>query len=191
MLLLLGLIVFLGVHLTPAFPQARTGLARSLGEMGYKAAFSIASLVGLVLIVYGFGEARTAAWNVALWSPPVWTKHIAFLLMWPAFVLLVATYVPSHIRDRAKHPMLAAVKIWALAHLIANGDLAGIFLFGSFLAYGVFDRISLKKRQARGPLGARTGGLFNDILVVLVGTFAYAFMLTMGHAWLIGVRLIG
>jgi uncharacterized membrane protein len=191
MLLIAGLILFLGVHLAPAFPEARAGLARRFGENGYKIAFSVVSLIGFVLIVYGFGQARTAPWNVVLWSPPVWTKHIAFLLMWPAFVLLVAAYAPSHIRDRAKHPMLAAVKIWALAHLIANGDLAGVILFASFLAYAVFDRISVKKRQAFGPLGRKAGGVFNDVLVVLIGTFAYAFMLTFGHAWLIGVRLIG
>jgi uncharacterized membrane protein len=191
MLLIAGLIIFLGAHLLPAFPQVRAGLGQRFGENGYKAAFSIVSLIGLVLIVYGFGQARTASWNAVLWSPPVWTKHIAFLLMWPAFILLVAAYVPSRIRDRAKHPMLAAVKIWALAHLIANGDLAGVLLFASFLAYAVFDRISVKKRQALGPLGGKTGGVFNDVLVVLIGTFAYVFMLTFGHAWLIGVRLIG
>ena len=191
MLLIAGLILFLGAHLVPTFPQARAGLARRFGDNGYKLAFSIVSLIGFVLIVYGFGQARTAPWNAVLWSPPVWTKHIAFLLMWPAFILLVAAYIPSHIRDRAKHPMLAAVKIWALAHLIANGDLAGVLLFASFLAYGVFDRISVKKRQALGPLGNKTGGIFNDVLVVLIGSFAYAFMLTFGHAWLIGVRLIG
>ena len=191
MLLILGLILFLGAHLVPTFPKTRASLRVSLGENGYKGLFSIVSLIGLVMIVYGFGAARTASWNTILWSPPVWTKHIAFLLMWPAFILLVAAYVPSHIRDRAKHPMLAAVKIWALAHLIANGDLAGVLLFASFLAYAVFDRISVKKRQAFGPLGKKAGGIFNDVLVVLIGSFAYAFMLTFGHAWLIGVRLIG
>lgn len=191
MLLILGLIVFLGAHLVPTFPKTRASLRLSLGENGYKGLFSIVSLIGLVLIVYGFGSARTASLNMVLWSPPVWTKHIAFLLMWPAFILLAAAYIPSHIRDRAKHPMLAAVKIWALAHLIANGDLAGVLLFASFLAYGVYDRISVKKRQALGPLGAKSGGYFNDAMAVVVGTGAYVFMLLWGHAWLIGVRLIG
>jgi uncharacterized membrane protein len=191
MLLILGLILFLGAHLVPTFPRTRAGLRLSLGENGYKGLFSIVSLIGLVLIVYGFGAARTASWNMVLWSPPVWTKHIAFLLMWPAFILLAATYIPSHIRDRAKHPMLASIKIWALAHLIANGDLAGVLLFGSFLAYGVYDRISVKERQAPGPLGAKSGGYLNDAMAVLVGTAAYVFMLLWGHAWLIGVRLIG
>jgi uncharacterized membrane protein len=191
MLLILGLILFLGAHVVPTFPKTRASLRMRFGDGAYKGLFSVVSLIGLVLIVYGFGAARTASWNVVLWTPPVWTKHIAFLLMWPAFILLVAAYIPSHIRDRAKHPMLAAIKIWALAHLIANGDLAGILLFASFLAYGVYDRISVKKRGALGPLGAKRGGIFNDVMVVIVGSFAYAFMLTVGHAWLIGVRLIG
>jgi uncharacterized membrane protein len=191
MLLILGLILFLGAHLVPTFPRTRARLRLSLGENGYKGLFSIVSLIGLVMIVYGFGAARTASWNTILWSPPVWTKHIAFLLMWPAFILLAAAYIPSHIRDRAKHPMLAAIKIWALAHLIANGDLAGVLLFASFLAYGVYDRISVKKRQALGPLGHKSGGYFNDVMAVLVGTAAYVFMLLWGHAWLIGLRLVG
>lgn len=186
-----GLILFLGVHLAPTFPKARAKLRSRLGEIGYRGLFSALSILGFVMIVYGFGEARTASWNVAIWTPPVWTKHIAFLLMWPAFVLLVAAYTPSHIRDRARHPMLAAIKIWALAHLIANGDLAGVILFASFLAYGVYDRISVKKRQAPGPLGSRHGGLVNDAIVLVIGTAAYLLMLFYGHPWLIGVRLVG
>lgn len=191
MLLIAGLVIFLGVHLVPTRPGVREGLLRRFGPTGYRIAFSIASVLGFLLIIYGFGQARGASWNTQLWSPPVWTKHIAFLLMWPAFILLVAAYVPSHIRDRAKHPMLAAVKLWAFAHLIANGDLAGVLMFASFLAYGVIDRISVKKRHADGPLGKRKGGLVNDILVVVIGTLVYGFMLTVGHKWLIGVALIG
>jgi uncharacterized membrane protein len=190
MLLVIGLVVFLGAHLVPTFPKTRADLRIRLGENGYKGLFSLVSLVGLVLIVIGFGEARMASWNMVLWSPPVWTKHISFALMLPAFILLVATYIPSRIRDRAKHPMLAAIKIWALAHLIANGDLAGVLLFGAFLAYGVYDRISVKRRGALGPLGAKHGGALNDGLVVVIGVVLYALMLTKGHAWLIGVPLL-
>ena len=189
--LVLGLLVFLGVHLVPTSPPARDGLVRKLGEGPYKLAFTIASLLGFVLIVWGFGMARHSGVNAQLWTPPTWTKHIAFLLMWISFVLLVAAYVPSHIRDKAKHPMLAAVKVWALAHLLANGDLAGIILFASFLAWAVYDRISVKKRNALGPLGARHGGVAQDVIVVVVGTIAYLAMLFWGHPWLIGVRLIG
>ncbi|MEI2735066.1 MAG: NnrU family protein [Rhodoblastus sp.] len=189
--LILGLLIFIGVHLVPTSAPARAGLVAKLGENQYKIAFSVASFVGFALIVWGFGLARHAGANVQLWTPPTWTKHIAFALMWPAFVLLVAAYVPSHIRDKAKHPMLAAIKIWALAHLLANGDLAGVLLFAGFLAWAVYDRISVKKRAALGPLGTRHGGVAQDVIVVVVGTVAYFAMLLWGHPLLIGVRLIG
>jgi len=189
--LILGLLIFIGVHLVPTSAPARAGLVAKLGENQYKIAFSVASFVGFALIVWGFGLARHAGANVQLWTPPTWTKHIAFALMWPAFVLLVAAYVPSHIRDKAKHPMLAAIKIWALAHLLANGDLAGALLFAGFLAWAVYDRISVKKRAALGPLGTRHGGVAQDVIVVVVGTVAYFAMLLWGHPLLIGVRLIG
>jgi len=189
--LILGLLVFIGVHLVPTSQSARQSLAGKLGEDQYKIAFSVASFIGFALIVWGFGLARHSGANVQIWTPPTWTKHIAFALMWPAFVLLVSAYVPSHIRDKAKHPMLAAIKVWALAHLIANGDLAGVLLFAAFLAWAVYDRISVKKRAALGPLGTRHGGLAQDAIVVAVGTLAYLAMLVWGHPWLIGVRLIG
>ena len=189
--LILGLLVFIGVHLVPTSAPARAGLIGKLGEGQYKIAFSVASFIGFALIVWGFGLARHSGANVHLWTPPTWTRHIAFALMWAAFVLLVAAYVPSRIRDKAKHPMLAAVKIWALAHLLANGDLAGAILFASLLAWAVYDRISVKKRAALGPLGTRHGGVAQDIIVVLVGTAAYLAMFRWGHPWLIGVSLGG
>lgn len=188
--LLLGLVLFLGIHVVPTLPDARAGLAARIGENGYKMLFSVISVVGLVLIVWGFGLARGSTANVQLWTPPPWTKHVAFALMPFAFILLVATYIPSHVRDRAKHPMLAAIKIWALAHLIANGDLAGVILFASFLAYGVYDRISVKKRGALGLLGQRHGGVAADIAVVVIGLALYAVMLFWGHRVLIGVPLV-
>jgi uncharacterized membrane protein len=190
-ILILGLILFLGVHLVPTRPDLRAQLVARFGEGGFKGLFSLVSLIGFVLIVWGFGQARFGNADIQLWTPPVWTKHIAFLLMWPAFILLVSTYVPSHIRDRAKHPMLAAVKIWALAHLIANGDLAGVILFGAVLAWAVYDRISVKRRGAAGPLGNRHGGVTADVAVVVIGTLLYAAMLVWGHPWLIGLRLVG
>ena len=115
---------------------------------------------------------------------------LTLALMLVAFILLAAAYIPSRIRTAVKHPMLAAVKLWAFAHLLVRGDLASLLLFGSFLAYGVFDRISVKKRHALGPLGAAQGGLKGDIVVVAVGTVAYLLMLLFGHAYLIGVPLM-
>lgn len=191
LVLLIGLVIFLGIHLVPTMPGTRDALRAKLGENGYKGLFSVLSLVGFVLLVWGFGIARQSPANVQLWHPPVWTKHIAFALMPFAFILLAAAYIPSRIRTRAKHPMLAAIKLWAFAHLLANGDLAGILLFAAFLAWGVYDRISVKKRAALGPLGSAQGSLGGDIAAIVVGLVVYAAMLLWGHRLLIGVPLIG
>lgn len=187
----LGLIVFFGIHIVPTRPAMKDALRARLGEGGYKILFSLASSVGLVLLILGFVIARHGSGNVQLWVPPVWTKHIAFALMPFAFILLAAAYIPSHIHDRAKHPMLAAIKLWAFAHLLANGDLAGVLLFGAFLAFGVYDRISVKKRGAAGPLGNRHGGVGGDVAAVAVGLALYALMLLWGHRYLIGIPLLG
>ena len=130
---LAGLILFFAVHLLPIMPDLRAGVRDAIGGGGYRGLFSLISLLGLVLIVIGYGDLRTSvAANPELWSPPTWTRHIAFLLMIPSMILLVSAYVPNRIRDAVGHPMLAAIKIWALAHLLANGDLASVILFGSF-----------------------------------------------------------
>jgi uncharacterized membrane protein len=186
-----GLILFHGLHLIPTRPALRDRLSVRLGRGGYMGLFSVLSLVGLVLIIIGYGEARLLARsNPQLWVPPQWTRHLAYLLMLPAMILLVAAYVPSRIRDAAQHPMLAAIKVWALAHLLVRGDVASLLLFGSFLAYGIYDRVSVKQRGARGPLGAVRGSARGDVIVLAVGLFAYAGMLVAGHAALIGVPLM-
>jgi uncharacterized membrane protein len=181
--------VFFAVHLLPTSPEMRNGLAARFGDLGYKAVFSILSLIGFALIVIGYHKLQiNPGKNVVLWDAPVWAQHITWLLMLPAMIFFVAAYIPSRIRTALKHPMLAAIKLWALSHLIANGDLASLLLFGSFLAYGVYDRISVKRRGAMGPLGASTGGIINDVLVVVIGAGLYWFLLTQGHQWLIGVH---
>lgn len=186
LLLVLGLILFLGAHLVPTLRGYRDGLLKQLGENGYKGLFSLVSLLGLVLIIWGFAHRD----YVPIWSPPGFMKHITFLLMLPVFILLAAAYIPSNIHTLAKHPMLLAIKLWAFAHLLVNGDLAGILLFGSFLAYAVVDRISVKRRAALGPLGTRQGGIGGDIAAVVIGLAVYAFMLLYGHQWLIGIPLL-
>jgi uncharacterized membrane protein len=189
--LVLGLLLFFLVHLVPTRPDLRDGLVERFGQNGYRAIFSVISLAGLVLIVVGFGKLQVMPGkNPELWIPPVWTRHLAFLLMLPALILVVAAFVPSHIRTAVKHPMLAGIKIWATAHLLANGDLASILLFGSFLAYAIYDRISVKQRMVAPKPGPSSGGIGNDIIVVAVGVALYAFMLFVGHAWLIGVPLL-
>ena len=129
--------------------------------------------------------------NPQLWVPPLWTRHLAVGLMWPAIIALVAAYVPSRIHTMLKHPMLVAIKIWALAHLLANGDLAALVLFGSFLAFAVYDRISVKKRHALGPIGAKTGPWYNDLIVLGVGTALYLVILLWAHQLVIGVSPLG
>jgi uncharacterized membrane protein len=190
-LLLIGLAIFFFAHAVPTLPDLRRGLVRRFGEGGYKAAFSVVSAIGLALIAIGYGRMQgVAGQNPEIWTPPVWTRHLTFILMIPAMILLVATYVPSRIRSATRHPMLTAIKLWAGSHLLANGDLASILLFGSFLGFAGCDRLSAERRAARGPLGSRSGGLGNDVIVVCTGLALYAFMLIVGHAWLIGVALL-
>jgi uncharacterized membrane protein len=188
--LVLGLLLFFAVHLVPTSPSLRGGLAKRFGEPAYKIAFSILSLIAFALIVVGYHKLQVMPGkNPVLWDPPSWTRHIAFLLMLPAMILLVAAFVPSRIRTAAKHPMLAAIKAWALSHLLVNGDLGSIVLFGSFLAFAVYDRISIKRRPAAAPAGPPPGAL-NDVIVVAGGLALYAFMMFWGHGALIGVPIV-
>lgn len=186
--LLAGIVLFLGIHSVPMVPALRSRLQGSLSGTGYQALFTAVSILGFVLIVLGYGEMQgLGRGNPEIYTPPVWMRHITLLLMWPALVLLVAAYVPSRIRTAAKHPMLAGVKLWAFGHLLANGDLASLILFGSFLVWAIVDRISVKKRHAMGPLGDRKGGIKGDLIAVGAGTAVYVWLLLWGHRWLIGV----
>jgi uncharacterized membrane protein len=185
-LLILGLLVFIGIHLVPTQPGVRAGGVTRFGEGGYKGLFSLVAFVGLALIIYGFGQARFAtSGNPQLWVPPAWTRHATMTLMLPVFILLAAAYLPGRISAAVKHPMLLSVKLWALAHLLISGRLAQLLLFGGLLAWAVFDRISVKRRG----VAIKTGPVRNDILAVAIGLLAYAFMLTRGHTLLIGVPL--
>ena len=190
-LLIGGLLLFIGAHLVPSQPALRTALIGRVGEGPYKGLFSLISAIGIVLLVVGYGQMQgLARGNPQLWVPPVWTKHLVFLLMIPAMILLAATYVPSRIRSAVGHPMLTALMLWAFGHLLANGDLASVLLFGSFLAYAVYDRISVRHRPSPGPLGRAQGGNVGDAIAIGLGLILYAFMLVWGHAKLIGVPLL-
>ena len=190
-LLIGGLVLFIGAHLVPTQPALRQALIGRIGEGPYKGAFSLISAIGLVLLVFGYGQMQgLARGNPQLWVPPVWTKHLVFLLMVPAMILLVAAYVPSRIRSAVGHPLLTALMLWAIGHLLANGDLASVLLFGSFLAYAVCDRISVRHRAAPGPLGKTQGGTLGDAIAIGLGLVLYAIMLLWGHAKLIGVPLL-
>jgi len=192
LVLVIGLVVFFAIHLVPSNVALREGLIARFGLTGYKAIFGIVSLVGFVLIVIGFAKLQMhPSKNPQLWVPPLWTRHLAAALMLPAIIALVAAYIPSRIHTALKHPMLVAIKIWALAHLLANGDLAALVLFGSFLAFAVYDRISVKKRHALGPIGAKTGPWYNDLIVLGVGTALYLVILLWAHQLIIGVSPLG
>lgn len=155
--LIAGLVLFLGVHTLTTLREMRAGLVERLGPGLYKGIYSLVSLIGFVLIVLGY-KAYRAAGYIDVWTPPTGMRHLTILLMWPAMICLVAAYVPGEIKRRLKHPMLVAVKIWALAHLLSNGDLGSIILFGSFLGWAVYDRISVKRRvDANGPAVTQEG----------------------------------
>jgi uncharacterized membrane protein len=184
--LVLGLALFIGAHVVVTMRAQRAALIGRIGEGPYKGLMSLASLVGLALIVWGFARYR-ADGIILVWSPPPWTRHITVALVWPAVVCVVAAYIPGNIRRVLKHPMLVGVKLWALAHLIANGDLGSIILFGSILAWAVFDRITLKHRSDPGGLPIANGGVRNDIIAVVVGTLVYAVLGAWFHPAVIGV----
>ena len=145
---IIGLIVFLGAHVFVSMRGEREALITRMGRGPYLGLFSLVSIVGLVLIGYGFARYR-AEGLIPLWYPPAWTRQIVVALMWPASIAVVAAYIQGDIKRVLKHPMLVGVKLWAFAHLCANGDLGGIILFGSVLAWAVYDRITLKRRSRR------------------------------------------
>ncbi len=189
--LVLGLVLFLGLHLLPTNVELRAGLIKRFGGGAYKIGFSVVSLIAFAIIVYGYHKLQIhPGKNPQIWDPPVWARHITMALMIPAMILLVASQIPSHIRTAVKHPMLLAVKLWAVGHLLANGDLGSIVLFGSFLAYAVYDLISLKRRQSLGPLGVKTGTWLHDAGVVVVGLFVYVTFVLWAHQMLIGVPVV-
>jgi uncharacterized membrane protein len=188
--MILGLVLFLGVHLLTTRRGQRAELIARFGEGGYKIGYSLVSLIGLVLIVWGFANYRANGW-VDVWYPPVAMKHISIALMLPAVIMVAASYIRGRIFTTLKHPMLAGVKLWAVAHLLANGDLGSIILFGSFLAWAVFDRISLKRRTDSGAPPIPVGGVGNDAIAVGVGVVAYLALGFAFHPVVIGVPVFG
>jgi uncharacterized membrane protein len=171
-ILILGLAIFIGSHVFVSLRGEREKLIARIGEGAYKGVFSLVSILGLVLIVYGFALYRGEG-PIPVWYPPDFMHHLAEALMWPAFVFLAAAYIPGHIKQALKHPMLVGVKLWAFAHLLSNGDLGGIVLFGSILGWAVYDRISLKTRTDPGGPPIPVGGWRNDAVAVVVGTLIY------------------
>lgn len=189
--LILGLVLFLGVHSVRMVADGwRTQMLQKVGEGAYKGVYTVLSLVGFGLIIWGFGIARENP--VQLWVPPVGLRHLASLLTLVAFVLLAAAYVPRNaIKARFHHPMVLGVKTWALAHVLANGNVAHTALFGSFLLWAVANFIAARKRdRALGtvyPAGTAQGTL----LTVVAGVGAWALFAFWLHGWMIGIRPVG
>jgi len=186
--LILGIAIFLGVHSLASFREMRAGLIERYGLSRYKIIYSLIAAVGFGLIIFGFASYR-AAGMIQVWTPPPWARHVAMPLVWFAFVALASRRAPpSRIRGWLRHPTLVAVKSWALAHLLVNGDLGGMILFGSFLAWAVYDRIAVKKR---GEMGAACLASFTrgDAIALGAGTAVYALVLFL-HPWLFGVSVL-
>ncbi|OAF18308.1 NnrU family protein [Bradyrhizobium neotropicale] len=190
LVMILGLVLFFAAHVFTTKRKARAQAIATLGEGTYKILYSVVSLAGLALIVWGFGHYRATGW-IDVWYPPKALKHITVALMLPAVILVVASYIRGRIYATLKHPMLAGVKLWAAAHLLANGDLGSIILFGSFLGWGVYDRISLKHRTDSGAPPIPVGGATNDLIAVAVGIVAYVALAFAFHPVVIGVPVMG
>lgn len=187
--LTLGLILFLGIHsISIVSARGRNALAGRLGEWPFKGLYSLVAIVGLVLVVRGYGDARLDP--VVLYTSPSWMSHVVMLLMLPVFPLLLAAYFPGRISVALKHPMLVAVKTWALAHLLVNGTLADALLFGGFLAWAVVDRISMKHRTER-PHPTLPASWLNDVIVVVAGLALYVLFVFWLHPVWIGVPVMG
>ena len=185
--LIVGLILFIGMHSVSivALPLRDRLAARS--ELGWKAVYSIVSLAGFILIIKGYAELRQSP--TILYSTPFWLRHIAMLLMLPVFSLFIAPYFPGRISQATKHPQLIAVKAWALSHLLVNGMLADVILFGTFLAWAVADRISMKSRPTR-PVPGAPASAANDVIVIVVGLGVYVAFLLWLHRFFIGIPLL-
>jgi uncharacterized membrane protein len=186
--MILGLMIFLGMHSVSIVAAPLRNSLAAKSEILWKVIYGVVSIVGLVLVIRGYADARLT--SSVLYTTPGWMNHVVALLMLPAFSFFIAPYFPGKISATLKHPQLVAVKLWALSHLLVNGRVAELVLFGAFLAWAVVDRISLKKREQKPMLRLPTSG-FNDIIVVVLGLGLYlAFVFHLHRAW-IGVSPMG
>jgi uncharacterized membrane protein len=188
--LVFGLILFIGAHTVVTLRPQRAAVIKAIGVAPYKILMSVVALGGLYFVFHGFGMYRDAG-PIPVWSPPYFMRHVTEALMLPACIFLAAAYLPGHIKRVLKHPMLVAVKTWAFAHLLINGDLGGIILFGSLLAWAVYDRITLKRRSDPGGPPIPPGGYRNDIAAVIVGIILYLALGMVFHPLVVGVMVFG
>src|SRR5215813_3214705 len=189
-IMIIGLAVFLGAHTLVALRPQRAAVIARVGERPYRGLFALVSLIGIILIGYGFARYRAAGY-IDIWTPPRWTRHATAALVWPSIIAIVAAYVPSELKRVLKHPMLVGVKLWAVAHLLSNGDLGSIILFGSILAWAVYDRIAVKYRGDAVALPKPAAGYRNDFIAVVVGTLVYFALGLWFNPWVIGKPVFG
>lgn len=190
-ILIIGLIIFLGAHSVRIVAEpGRAALIARIGPHRWKALYSLASAVGLVLIVWGYGLARVHA--ELLWAPPRWTRDAAALLTAAAFILIAAAYVPGNrIKAAVGHPMVAGVLIWSIAHLLANGSLTAVVLFGAFMVWAMLDFASSRRRDRTAGTRYANGTPVRDAITVIVGLGGWLLFAFVLHGWLIGVRPFG
>jgi uncharacterized membrane protein len=188
MLLIIGLVIFLGMHSISIFAMPLRNRMAAKSEYGWKATYSIVSLLGLVLLIKGYGDYRLTA--PVLYVSPMWLRHVSALLLLPVFILILAPYFPSKINKFIKNPQLTAVKLWAIAHLLVNGSAADLILFGAFMAWAVADVISVKRRPLRA-VPHLPESKANLIIVLVAGLALYVVFAGWLHAMLIGVRPFG
>ncbi len=188
--LIVGLVVFIGSHVFVTRREARAALIARIGAVPYRVLFGLVAIVGLVLIVWGFAHYRVEDY-IQVWTPPTWMRHVTVALVWPASIFVTAAYIPGDIKRTLKHPLLVGIKLWAFAHLLSNGDLGGIILFGAILAWAVYDRITLKHRTDAGAPPIPVGGRRNDIIAIVVGTILYLALGLVFHPLFIGIPVFG
>jgi uncharacterized membrane protein len=190
LIMIVGLVLFLGIHTFTTLRDQRAAAVARLGRGAYMLLYTLISVTGIVFIAWGFSVYRATGW-IDVWYPPTAFRHLALALMLPAVIFVVTSYIRGRIYTALKHPMLVGVKLWAAAHLLANGDLGSIILFGSVLAWAVYDRISLKRREDAGAPPIPVGGIGNDIIAVAVGVVAYLALAFAFHPLVIGVPVVG
>ncbi len=188
--LTLGLLLFFGPHsIRILAPSIRDRLVARLGAQGYRGVYSLVSVAGFALLVSGFAATRLT--SPVLYTPPSWLREVAVVLLAPALPMLLAAFLPGRIQATLRHPMLAATKLWAFAHLLANGRLADLLLFGSFLAWAVADRVSIARRPPSAPPAGLPAGRFNDAIAIVAGLAFYAALIGGLHLRWFGVSPLG
>jgi uncharacterized membrane protein len=191
LMLVLGLIVFLGMHSTRVFAEGwRSGMVARIGPLPWKAIYSLVSILGFIVLVWGFRMARQD--TLVLWTSPAWMKHVTAVLMMVSFVLLAAAYVPRNwIKARLHHPMVLGVKVWALAHLLSNGVAADVVLFGAFLLWAVLSFAAARRRDRENGTVYPPGNAIGTSIAIAVGLMAWSVFALLLHGPLIGVRPLG